>query len=70
MDLEKKPRGRPATRDVKNNRESYFNAYYHNHNEDIICDCGQFIKSMGMYSHKKSKKHNYLINKKKVQENI
>ena len=62
--IEKKSRGRPLTEDVKNNRESYFSAYYHKHNHDIVCECGQHIKSRGMYSHKKSYKHLYLTEKK------
>jgi uncharacterized protein YeaC (DUF1315 family) len=64
MDTEKKPRGRPLTEDVKNNRESYFSAYYHKHNHDIVCECGQHIKSGSMFKHKKSIKHIYLIEKK------
>ena len=64
MDIEKKPRGRPLTEDVKNNKDTYFNAYYHKHNQDIICECGQHIKSGSISKHKKSYKHIYLIEKK------
>ena len=67
IELGKRPRGRPATEDVKNNKDTYFTAYYHKTNHDIICECGQYVKSKGMYMHKKSKKHSYLINKKNFQ---
>jgi uncharacterized protein YeaC (DUF1315 family) len=64
MEIEKRPKGRPLTEDVKNNRETYFNAYYHKHNQDIVCECGQHIKSGSILKHKKSIKHIYLIEKK------
>jgi hypothetical protein len=64
MEMERKPRGRPLTEDVKNNKDTYFTKYYHKNNQDIICECGQHIKSRGMYSHKKSYKHLYLTEKK------
>jgi len=64
MDIEKKPRGRPLTEDVKNNKDTYFNAYYHKHNQDIVCECGQHIKSSSIFKHKKTLKHIYLIEKK------
>jgi len=64
MDIEKKPRGRPLTEDVKNNKDTYFTEYYHKNNQDIICECGQHIKSGSMFKHKKSNKHIYLIEKK------
>lgn len=62
-----KKRGRALTCDVKNNKE-YFNEYYHEHNFDMICSCGQNIKSRGLYSHKKTKKHIYLMSKLAAQE--
>jgi hypothetical protein len=65
-------RGRTITKDIKNNKE-YFNEYYREHNHDIFCECGQFIKSMCIYKHKKTKKHNILMEKKlkeKLEENL
>lgn len=56
-----KKRGRTVTKDVKNHRDTYFNDYYKEHNHDIRCECGQYVKYMSLCKHKKSKKHNYLM---------
>ena len=63
--FEYKKRGRTITKDVKNNKE-YFNDYYREHNHDIRCECGQYVKYMSLCKHKKSKKHSYLMNHEKI----
>jgi len=43
---------------------SYFRDYYHKHNKDVTCECGQAVKSDTMRKHVLSKKHHYLLSKK------
>jgi len=59
-----KKRGRKLTHNVKENKETYFTDYYHKTNHDMVCECGQHIKSGSIYKHKKSYKHLYLTEKK------
>ena len=65
----KNPRGRPISVDVKNNKD-YYAKYYHLSNIDIICECGQHLKSRGLYKHKKSLKHEYLMENLKYKKLI
>ena len=59
------PAGRPITENIKENKD-YFKEYYHKNNSDITCECGQFIKLRSLYQHKKSKKHQYIMDQKIV----
>jgi len=52
--------GRPITSDVKNNKD-YFNDYYKNNNNSIICDCGLNILKFSLGKHRQSKIHKKLI---------
>jgi len=46
---------------------AYFRDYYHSHNSDVTCECGQAMKSNTMRKHINSKKHHYLLSKKAVE---
>jgi hypothetical protein len=54
---QKRPVGRPKTKDVRNNKAQYFREYYNTTNEDMVCDCGCKYKSYSKRKHLLSKKH-------------
>ena len=65
--INKIPRGRPISVDVKNNKQ-YFKDYYHPTNKEVLCECGQHVKSKTMYKHKMSSKHEYIMKNTKLVE--
>lgn len=56
---QKRKAGRPITTNSKD--KEYFLKYYHEHNKLMVCECGLPIHSGSLYKHKKSKKHNFLL---------
>ena len=54
----------------KTENPEYFNLYYHENNEYVICTCGQSIRRFYMHKHIKIKKHSFLLAKKAEKEQI
>ena len=53
---------KPITKNVASDPHKYFREYYHAHNAETQCECGQTVKQRGMHKHlTKSKKHTLLI---------
>jgi len=61
--------GRNITVNVKDNK-NYFNEYYHSHNKECICECGTSYLYYSKSRHLLSKKHQNLLELKKVQTEL
>jgi hypothetical protein len=61
------PRGRPITSNVKENKD-YFRNYYHETNEEFICECGCKCKLHSKRRHLLSQKHIQLMESKQPKD--
>ena len=68
MEHVKQTRGKPKTKDVKNN-PSYFRDYYNQTKRKIRCECGHIINHFSKLKHLKSKKHFEIMNFINLQNN-